>query len=227
MKNIHLLPTDKPSRLIYNDANQLCYQSNKSYKNDRKWMQRKNFNIYITSDEEIKEHDWILPPSNIPVKYDGQKYKGDEPLKCWKKIILTTDQDLIKDSIQAISDEFIELFVKNLNCERVEVKIEFIQTPDNLKDGFYYKIIIPQEEDAKETIEEAANNWIKNTSEFLSVKNGFIEGAKWQAERMYSEEEVYKLLLKHQSDYRSSVRNSYPLTWSFDIKEWFEEVKKK
>ena len=137
MKNIHLLPTDKPSRLIYNDANQLCYQSNKSYKNDRKWMQRKNFNIYITSDEEIKEHDWILPPSNIPVKYDGQKYKGDEPLKCWKKIILTTDQDLIKDSIQAISDEFIELFVKNLNCERVEVKIEFIQTPDNLKDGFY------------------------------------------------------------------------------------------
>jgi hypothetical protein len=45
--------------------------------------------------------------------------------------------------------------------------------------------------------------------------------------RMYSEEEVYKLLLKHQSDYRSSVRNSYPLTWSFDIKEWFEEVKKK
>jgi hypothetical protein len=108
----------------------------------------------------------------------------------------------------------------------------------------------------QETIEEAANNWIKNTSEFLSVKNGFIEGAKWQAERMYSEEEpdydkikealvemrkipmtfspdkimyseeeVYKLLLKHQSDYRSSVRNSYPLTWSFDIKEWFEEVK--
>jgi hypothetical protein len=185
MKNIHILPTDKPSRLIYNDANQLCYQSNKSYKNDRKWMQRKNFNIYITSDEEIKEHDWILPPSNIPVKYDGQKYKGDEPLKCWKKIILTTDQDLIKDSIQAISDEFIELFVKNLNCERVEVKIEFIQTPDNLKDGFYYKITIPQEEDEKETIEEAANNWIKNTSEFLSVKNGFIEGAKSDAARDY------------------------------------------
>jgi hypothetical protein len=44
---------------------------------------------------------------------------------------------------------------------------------------------------------------------------------------MYSEEEVYKLLLKHQSDYRSSVRNSYPLTWSFDIKEWFEQNKKK
>lgn len=44
---------------------------------------------------------------------------------------------------------------------------------------------------------------------------------------MYSEEEVYKLLLKHQSDYRSYVRNSYPLTWSFDIKDWFEQFKKK
>lgn len=53
MKNIHILPTDKTSRLIHNDANQLCYQSNKSFKNDRKWMYRKAFNIYITSDEEI------------------------------------------------------------------------------------------------------------------------------------------------------------------------------
>jgi len=44
--------------------------------------------------------------------------------------------------------------------------------------------------DNRETLEDAANNWIKSTSEFLSVKNGFIEGAKWQAERMYSEEEV-------------------------------------
>jgi hypothetical protein len=42
----------------------------------------------------------------------------------------------------------------------------------------------------KETLEEAANNWIKNTSEFLSVKNGFNEGAKWQQERMYSEEDL-------------------------------------
>jgi hypothetical protein len=81
----------------------------------------------------------------------------------------------------------------------------------------------------KETIEEAAEKqWGK-----LAIINdraaviAFKAGAKWQAERMYSEEEVYKLLLKHQSDYRSSVRNSYPLTWSFDIKKWFEQFKKK
>ena len=61
----------------------------------------------------------------------------------------------------------------------------------------------------------------------IGVLTGHKFGAKWQAEKTYSEEEVYKLLLKHQSDYRSSVRNSYPLTWSFDIKEWFEQFKKK
>ena len=46
-------------------------------------------------------------------------------------------------------------------------------------------------------------------------------------ERMYSEEEVLQLLLKHQSAYRSVVRNTSLLDWSFDIKQWFEQFKKK
>lgn len=54
-----------------------------------------------------------------------------------------------------------------------------------------------------------------------------IEFAKWQAKRMYSEEEVLEILLKHQSDYRSTVRNTSPLNWSFDINKWFEKFKKK
>jgi len=84
------------------------------------------------------------------------------------------------------------------------------------------------EEPKEETIEEFAlrNSKYTNHSNINTQKQeAIILGAKWQAERMYSEEEVYKLLLKHQSDYRSSVRNSYPLTWSFDIKNWFEQMK--
>jgi len=46
-------------------------------------------------------------------------------------------------------------------------------------------------------------------------------------ERMFSEEEVIKILLKHQSDYRSFVRKTSPLNWSFDIIKWFEQFKKK
>jgi hypothetical protein len=67
----------------------------------------------------------------------------------------------------------------------------------------------------KEAIEEAANNWIKNTSEFLSVKNGFIEGAKWQAERMYSEEDM--------TNYAMFILLNKLIT----PKEWFEQFKKK
>jgi hypothetical protein len=52
-------------------------------------------------------------------------------------------------------------------------------------------------------------------------------GEGWIQERMYSEEEVLEILLKHQSDYRSAVRNTSPLNWSFDINKWFEQFKKK
>jgi hypothetical protein len=43
----------------------------------------------------------------------------------------------------------------------------------------------------------------------------------------YSEQEVFVLLLKHQSDYRSAVRRTSPLDWSFDVQSWFERFKKK
>lgn len=59
------------------------------------------------------------------------------------KIILTTDQDLIKDGVQAIDDEFLQWIVKNPSCERVEVKCY-----SKFNDGDFtdYKIIIPKEE---------------------------------------------------------------------------------
>jgi hypothetical protein len=39
-----------------------------------------------------------------------------------------------------------------------------------------------------ETIEEAAEAWWKYPSHHISEKKAFIEGAKWQAERMISQE---------------------------------------
>jgi len=133
MKNIHVLPTDKPSRLIHNDANQMCYQSKKSAKNDRKWMHRKRFNLYITSDEEIKEGDYwiyICPINGLDYGDNNNPFVKNNLPNSWfeklhdrlnyKKIILTTDQSL--DGVQAIDDEFLEWFVKNASCEFVEVE---------------------------------------------------------------------------------------------------------
>jgi hypothetical protein len=77
-------------------------------------------------------------------------YKGNYYLKTdvgYKKIILTDNQDLIKDGVQSIDDTFLEWFVRNPSCESVEV-INEQYTQNYHKDIWYnrYKIIIPQEE---------------------------------------------------------------------------------
>jgi hypothetical protein len=77
----------------------------------------------------------------------------------------------------------------------------------------------------KEAIEEAANNWIKNTSEFLSVKNGFIEGAKWQAERMYSESDKIMKFLNTEKELKlSDAKTIERIKWYFET--YFEQFKK-
>jgi hypothetical protein len=126
MKNIHILPTDKSSRLTIMEGKPLLsnFVSWESKSIDWEYGDGINQNIYITSDEEIKDGDWHL--------YENEAKKttketlayiessGDEE---FKKIILTTDQDLIKDGVQAIDDDFLEWFVKNPSCEKVETHI--------------------------------------------------------------------------------------------------------
>jgi hypothetical protein len=132
MKNIHLLPTNKLSRLhlaydkdYYLSIEPFIQLDTKNYK---------SFNIYITSDEKIKEGDWCLSKLNEVVRF-GKKFTSS----LYKKIILTTDQDLIKDGVQAIDDEFLEWWIKNPSCDRIDfVLINDIEP--------WYKIIIPKEE---------------------------------------------------------------------------------
>jgi len=112
MKNIHILPTDKPSRLFKDDFGKYFISINI----DQEQGHFKPQNIYITSDEEIKEGDY---------KYHHvtgvRKALVDGNYTNQFKIILTTDQDLIKDGVQAIDDEFLEWFVKNPSCEKVPI----------------------------------------------------------------------------------------------------------
>ena len=136
MKNTHLIPTDKPSVLILRQDGKLFFtgyggQLGKVHGLIKDVPQH----IYITSDEEIKIDDYYLGDDNhIYCLVTTVNSNG-------KKIILTTDQDLIADGIQAIDDEFLEWFVKNPSCENVEVQKWF----DGV-DFLEYKIIIPKEE---------------------------------------------------------------------------------
>ena len=117
-KNIHLIPTDKPSRLLKDDFGKYFISLNID-------QEQKHFNpqyIYITNSEKIKDGDWFYVPNQMMGhEHISNEWFDDLPSICAKKIILTTDPDLIKDGIQAIDDEFLEWFVRN-PCEEVEVK---------------------------------------------------------------------------------------------------------
>lgn len=152
MKNIYVLTTDKISRLSD------CH-NNKLYLDDVKYLRRYQ-NIYITSNEVIKEGEYNVPSDFSSFLDISKTSKEDlqivnEKSNGYKKIILTTDQDLIKNGVQSIDDEFLEWFVNNPNCEEVELM--------NLKEigRNEYEIIIPEEEPKQETPEEETLQKIK------------------------------------------------------------------
>ena len=129
-------------------------------------------NIYITNDEEIKKEDWVLfifnevteivKVTTIVNNAFETKQGFGYGLEYCKKIILTTDQDLIKDGVQAIEEDFLNWFVKNPSCEEVDINIDFGVGLDISIN--FYKIIIPKEEPKQQTADEFAigfADWIR------------------------------------------------------------------
>jgi hypothetical protein len=172
MKNLHVLPTDKPSRIyLIKSNNKLGITSNNPEFTENFGSGTQNQHIYITSDEEIKEgeeNEWYYDTNfNKITKWIGE---SNTYVNRWfKKIILTTDQDLIKDGVQSIDDEFLEWFVKNPSCEEVDT----IYEPKNffdIKKGWEYKIIIPKD---YSKIKEGLEKSIKGKEHFVQhFKNG-------------------------------------------------------
>ena len=82
------------------------------------------------------------------------------------------------------------------------------------------------QEPKQETLEEAAIiNCESITHPYCDREKAmFIKGAKWQQERMYSEEEVRKLFNQYKNHF-SIYRNIQILNAEFE--EWFEQFKKK
>jgi hypothetical protein len=301
MKNIHILPTDKPSRLFINPLweNQLRFVKNQLI--EKKHKERFPQHIYITSNEEL-----VLSGYHFNSKYGDEPQKTNQrdidSKKYWEeedyyitKIILTTDQDLISDGVQAIDDEFLEWFVNNTSCEEVEVDRDEREVGNHLGGVVTqygdYKIIIPKEEPKcncgghpydnslckihggipkeeqcrnpldcgktynkelttqtitcnkcgktntfpfggdhycpslkQETLEEAAFHYSKNKINKNTSLLDFTKGAKWQAKRMYSEEEV-EIILKSYKEF--IVKELKGLSSFKDKNHWFEQFKKK
>jgi hypothetical protein len=245
--NIHIIPTDKPSRLFIYDG-KLGLAKGFQYGSDT----IQNQHIHITSDEEIKEgvDQWYLDKVlNKPYNSGGAQYSSKQDV-----IILTTDTRLAPD-VQKISDEFLEWFVKNPSCEKVEVKP---MLSNNGRALFGYKIIIPKEEPKhpkvfsengdelffdeqgnlikeepkQETLEEAyLNKLIDEANKEFTLdrklaKEVAIKFSKWQQERSYSEE-----------DLKSAFKIGFNIGYGSPVQElalknehcekWFEQFKNK
>tara|TARA_R110000772_G_scaffold112772_2_gene217052 strand:+ start:136 stop:759 length:624 start_codon:yes stop_codon:yes gene_type:complete len=207
MKNLYVLPTSKPSRFYYHNDNSLKFILDSI-------LFITSQNIHITSDEEIKEDDWVLSKLNEVILF-GRNYNSE----LYKKIILTTDQYLIGRGVQAISNEFLEWFIKNPSCEEVEFIYGFFNTmgrqvnPNALFQNhsqcvWKYKIIIPN----------------------VKSYDDFIKGADKYKERSYSEEELFTLTLEA-VNIGMSLRQEQLNGWSDESgndvhKVWFEQFKK-
>jgi hypothetical protein len=151
----------------------------------------------------------------------------------YKEILLSTDDLLIKDGVQAITDEFLEWFFKNPSCEEVEVESNKCLVKRGQCSCSYqdidcqcsdYQIIIPKEEPKQETAEEAA---VINYKELYQGEpltqevpiDAFIEGAKWQQEQ-------YEILFDEYHEYTVDcieVELKRPLP----LQKWFKQFKKK
>jgi hypothetical protein len=265
MKNIHVLPTPKPSRLIHNVLGYAITLIGFT-KSDLELIQAEYQNIYITSDEEIKEGSFaiieidntkelvkVLGIDTINNIYEVELLNiNNTKISVFnseiKKIILTTDQDLIKEGVQAIDDEFLEWFVKNPSCEFVEVVTHYPTISDEGDYSLskqYYTLTIPKEEPnpfelpkalpddvffksleepKQETAEEAA---VINYKELYQGEpltqevpiDAFIEGAKWQQEQ-------YEILFDEYHEYTVDcieVELKRPLP----LQKWFKQFKKK
>lgn len=155
MKNIHILQTKEPTRIFKTNTGLQFSIIDKV-----RVGEYKGFHIYITSDEEIKDirpykGKWQLEKGHILNKFPT--YLTD--LSECKLVILTTDPTLIADGVQAIGDEFVEWFVKNPTCERVDVEtytnkigVEYDANGYREMDVFgkEYRIKIQQEEPKQE-----------------------------------------------------------------------------
>jgi hypothetical protein len=254
MKNVFLIPTFKPSR-VYNiiGSKRLGFTSKDPFYTENIGGGTLNQHIYITSDEEIKLGDWVIEFQKGDdigeVHFINGKYVIANDIQ--KKIILTTDQDLVSDGVQAIDDEFLEWFVQNPSCEKIKTYSLGVKNELTGESGHYkYEIIIPQEEPKQECtcgvcdyceeqesiqiLKEAKESFLKQETfqervdyiSFLHTQNlngRETEDELFKAGIIAGIEETEEVMLDLMDAYADDVMGGCTLK----AKEWFEKHKKK
>ena len=136
-------------------------------------------NIFITSDEEIKDC-YVLTDLDKIIKVDESNEEQWHEFNC-EKIILTTDEQLISDGVQSIDKPFLIWYTNNPSCEEVEViytncancvKIQGQELSPDCCHNYQYKIMIPKEGLKQridiERFEKKANEIIANVTALVA-----------------------------------------------------------
>jgi hypothetical protein len=264
MKNLYLLSTDKLTRLHFDHTGYYFSENNQLSTTINSIV--KGRNMYITSDEEIKVGDFFYNRNFTEIHKCIEIDSNGDLLynrinrilsKYAKKIILTTDLELIKDNVQAIDDEFLEWFINNPSCEYVEINEK---TPDEIEielnihghdigltntefdewlknGGQLYKIIIPPEEPKQECkgsfkdcfkpLDECTCDNQESLEEAMS-KNGYHES---DYDKIWREGAQFGTKWQSQRSYSEEevleLLNDCRGENPIDINKWFEQSKKK
>lgn len=129
-----LLPTKQKSNIYKNDKSNLI--STRKYLDSPLHNSITNYHLYIISDDEIKEGDWVT--DSIEVIQSSSKLVNSQTLvnrREWKKIIATTDTSLKIESklwkttsnLPQPSQQFIEKYIEEYNkgCIIKDVLVEY------------------------------------------------------------------------------------------------------
>ena len=204
MKNIFLLPTDRPSRLVLRDADSRLVFATPITQHHGKYQ-----HIYITSDEEIKKGDYRIMIDKTSAFYGTfEKHLGKHECNDqWKKVVLATDPTLIADGVQAIDDEFLEWFVKNPTCEYVPIITTIVSNSPTYKPNIGFESWRKEEIIPVQALSEPDGTGILSAMDVVEpFKNKKVEKTKFSLTNRdisvsYQDESFYLML----SDFRGAM----------------------
>lgn len=146
--NVVMLPTEKASLLALNKGKLFLSESKLDYIKDSA-LGTEPQHLYFTTDEEIKEGDWVYDPAyNRVAKYLNRLQGGNCSDHC-KKIVATTDPELWRkpavdirktgslyslDGVDKIPTDFIEAYVREQG-KITEVMLEYEVAPPSERYG--------------------------------------------------------------------------------------------
>jgi CRISPR/Cas system-associated protein Cas10 (large subunit of type III CRISPR-Cas system) len=182
---------------------------------------------FIPTDKNVK-YKIIIPKEEPKQSTVGKEFyeSADEIITVYKQDIIQLIEDRIlseyKKHSASLPNEWAKIaahkIYKSISDKMEEPKqhVEFINS--NIEEF--------DEEQFKQASEYYAHNHFNmhETNNYKALKQGFKAGAKWQVERMYSEEEVQVKLyecLGHFAQKHNIIINGN------EIDQWFNQFKKK